>query len=161
METKKTKKYTIYRFLPMIILMILIFVFSAMPAEESSEQSDFIVELISKSYSGLCARVLSPEALGVLTLIVRKTAHFSEYAILSCTVLFAFGKILVEPEVLYVVSLLISHVYAVSDEIHQYFVPGRCMAYKDVMIDTAGGLTAILIYALIKRSKNKKNTSNN
>lgn len=140
----------------MIGLMILIFIFSAMPAEESSEQSGFIVDIISKTYSGLSAKALSPETLSFLSLLVRKAAHFSEYAILALTVLYALSMKIVEPKLLYPVSLLISHLYAISDELHQYFVPGRCCAYKDVLIDTAGGLTAIVVYALIKRGKRKK-----
>lgn len=156
LETKNKKKYTIYRFIPMVLLMILIFVFSAMPGDESSQQSGFFVELISKTYSELSTKVLSPETLAFLGLLVRKTAHFSEYAVLAGSVLYAFYKIISEPKKLYLVSLLVSHLYAASDEIHQYFVPGRVCAYKDVLIDTAGALTLVIVYALIKWRKSIK-----
>ncbi len=156
LETKNKKKYTIYRFIPMAVLMILIFAFSATPGDESSQQSGFFVELLSKTYSGLSAKALSPETLAFLGFIVRKTAHFTEYAVLAGSVLFAFHNIFIEPKKLYLVSLLVSHLYAASDEIHQYFVPGRVCAYKDVLIDTAGALTLVIVYALIKWRKSIK-----
>ena len=43
----------------------------------------------------------------------------------------------------WLVPLLIGFLYAVSDEIHQYFVPGRAMQARDVLIDTAGVLLGI------------------
>lgn len=43
------------------------------------------------------------------------------------------------------IPLLIGFLYAVSDEIHQHFVPGRAMQARDVLIDTAGVLLGIWI----------------
>ena len=43
--------------------------------------------------------------------------------------------------------------YGVSDEIHQYFVPGRTTEYMDVAADAAGGLLVATIVYLIARSK--------
>lgn len=156
MKTKNKKKYTIYRFIPMVLLMILIFMFSATPGDESSQQSGFFVELISRTYSELSTKALTPEALAFIGFFVRKTAHFSEYAVLAGSVLFAFYNIISEPKKLYLVSLLVSHLYAASDEIHQHFVPGRVCAYKDVLIDTAGALTLVIVYAVFRWRKNVK-----
>ena len=44
------------------------------------------------------------------------------------------------------VQLVIS---ASLDEFHQYFVPGRYASIRDVLIDTAGGLTGMLLVFLI------------
>ena len=35
-------------------------------------------------------------------------------------------------------------VYAVSDEIHQYFVPGRACMLRDMLLDTCGSLAGIV-----------------
>ena len=43
------------------------------------------------------------------------------------------------------IPLLIGFLYAVRDEIHQQFVPGRAMQARDVLIDTAGVLLGIWI----------------
>ena len=47
----------------------------------------------------------------------------------------------------------ISLVYAISDEVHQIFVPGRFSDIKDVLIDLIGILFAILIYPKCDKKK--------
>lgn len=56
------------------------------------------------------------------------------------------------------IVLLISIIYALSDEFHQLFVPGRTAALEDVLLDTAGIFSATLIYAGL--NLNKKKSSN-
>ncbi len=53
-------------------------------------------------------------------------------------------------------ALIIGFLYAVSDEIHQYFVPGRAMQTRDVLIDTAGVLLGICIVHGLNRIRNKE-----
>lgn len=45
-----------------------------------------------------------------------------------------------------IIALLISLIYAISDEVHQLFVPGRFFSIKDILTDLLGILVAILIY---------------
>ena len=54
---------------------------------------------------------------------------------------------------LFAICLLISTVYALTDEIHQFLVPGRWMDVKDIRIDILGIGIAQLIYALHLRKK--------
>jgi len=67
------------------------------------------------------------------------------------------GKAKLKPKHIFWV-LIISLLYAISDEIHQLFVPGRFSTIKDVLIDFIGILIAILIYPKKNRDnqKNKK-----
>ncbi len=54
----------------------------------------------------------------------------------------------------YLISLIFTAIYAVSDEVHQYFVPGRTCAVKDMLLDIAGALivcTLILAVAFMVR----------
>ena len=46
-------------------------------------------------------------------------------------------------------GVVLAVLYGVSDEVHQYFVPGRSMAFSDVMVDSAGVFFAGLIYVVI------------
>ena len=48
-------------------------------------------------------------------------------------------------------SLLFGVFYASTDELHQYFVPGRSARLFDVGIDTLGVLTGILAYLVIRK----------
>ncbi|WP_442878098.1 VanZ family protein [Cetobacterium sp.] len=47
-------------------------------------------------------------------------------------------------------------VYAVLDEYHQSFIPGREAYLRDVMIDTVGGSTGIIFTKLILWGNNKE-----
>jgi VanZ family protein len=56
-------------------------------------------------------------------------------------------------------TLFISLAYAISDEIHQYFVPGRDASIDDILIDTSGIITSMMVYIYSKR--NVKKVKNN
>jgi len=84
--------------------------------------------------------------------ILRKIAHMMEYGILTFLLYRAFR----DTWKLDTLSLLfypavISFAYAVSDEIHQLFVPNRHGAVVDVWIDTVG----IIFFYLIRANKEK------
>ena len=58
------------------------------------------------------------------------------------------------------ITVLICFLYSVSDEVHQYFVPGRACRLLDVVIDTAGSAFFVLVYHFIsKHIKNKSKKS--
>ncbi len=77
--------------------------------------------------------------------------HFLEYAILGAVAFSWTSKDLFKNN--YRAALLFSTLfcsaYAVLDEIHQYFVPGRCMDPRDWLADTLGGLAGALALMLL------------
>ena len=83
--------------------------------------------------------------------ILRKIAHILEYAILSFLLLRAIG-IQSDIKKTALLSIIISILYAVSDEYHQSFVLGRKGSLKDIGIDSIG----ILITTGIWYIKSKK-----
>ena len=68
--------------------------------------------------------------LGVWDLVLRKLAHATEYAIL--------GALLVRALRRWPAAFALGVLYAVTDELHQTFVPGRAGRPLDVLIDTVG-----------------------
>lgn len=89
----------------------------------------------------------SPETLDVVHGIVRKIAHFLEYALLGVLAARAFRgspKTAIRGRWLVICVALIV-VYALVDEYHQSFVPSRTASIYDSFIDIAGGLTAVLV----------------
>ena len=144
-----------------VLWMILIFSLSAQPAAQSSETStpfvDAFLTLVRPGY-----RDLSPEARFELreqySFIVRKAAHFTIYTVLGILLTCAVSAH-TKSGWRYAVSFLIGVLYAVSDEIHQYFVPGRSCELRDTAIDSAGILTGILLCAgiafLLVRTRKK------
>ena len=82
--------------------------------------------------------------------IIRKTAHFTIYAALGFfSSLTAGRRKIFSKSSLGIV--LFCFAYAVSDEIHQYFVPGRACMFTDMLIDTGGGIAGMgLSFAAMK-----------
>ena len=120
---------------------------SSQPGEVSSKQSNLVIKLFE-----IIGIDLNDKLGELATLIVRKTAHFTEYLILYFITV-NFLKYNFQTQYFKVYSLLFVFLYACSDEIHQYFVPGRAMAFRDVLIDTLGGLAGYLIYKFYLKCK--------
>jgi VanZ family protein len=76
-------------------------------------------------------------AFGAWDVMIKKGSHFMAYAILALLVYMAF------PHKGW--AWLIATLYAVSDEYHQTFVPGRSGLVSDVIIDSLGALAALLV----------------
>lgn len=71
----------------------------------------------------------------VWDLIFRKIAHATEFGILT----FLYTKSFAPSRRSHILLVaFLSILYAVTDEIHQSFVPGRVGAWTDVLIDTSG-----------------------
>ena len=51
----------------------------------------------------------------------------------------------------YPLAFLICVIYAISDEIHQLFVPGRAGQVRDVLIDSAGSFLGIIIVMALEK----------
>ena len=86
--------------------------------------------------------------------IVRKNAHFFAYLMLGILVIYALRKSGVYGYRSVVIALGVCVLYAVSDEVHQLFVPGRGGQVQDVIIDSAGVSVGIGLYWVISRLVN-------
>jgi VanZ family protein len=85
-----------------------------------------------------------PEA--VLDLLIKKLGHMAEYAVLAVLAWWAWrdDHDLTSSRA-FLFALGLAALYAVSDEVHQYFVPGRDPQLLDVGIDVLG--SALSLYA--------------
>jgi VanZ family protein len=88
-----------------------------------------------------------------------KLQHFLAYLALAGTISFWFSPEQRERHWLRTLLLtaLIGSVYGVSDEIHQYFVPGRDCNIWDWMADTIGAFAGAGAALLLQRFLFKKN----
>jgi VanZ family protein len=83
----------------------------------------------------------------VLDAIVKKSAHLLVYAILAALWLRALGRGEVMPRKGWIVALAATCLYALSDEFHQYFVPGRTASLVDLAVDWLGAAAAAALVA--------------
>ena len=125
---------------------IVIFSFSSQTASESTTTSgDFIsavCEFIVPEFSGFSGNERA-EFIEDLQFVVRKSAHFTAYAILGFLSWFAFYGIKNSRRFIFSVSFVLF--YACTDEFHQHFVEGRSCELRDVLIDTGGGMVGALV----------------
>lgn len=153
-ENKKKIKYV--KCIIAIICCIIIFSFSAVPATASTKQSKGLTYNVIKLLNG---NKLSERDLEKLTKkinpVIRKIAHFSIYMILAIfTYMFIeelntkskSEKERLRKNILYTCIFCI--IYAIFDEIHQIYVPGRTGKVIDVVIDTLGSCMGIAILLL-------------
>ena len=134
-----------------------IFWFSSQNAEKSGSLSDSLVYVIVKAttgHAGLSEKSII-DIVEMLTFYVRKFAHFSIYALFSVTMFSYVRRFKLKKIYIPSISFAVCALYAVSDEIHQYFVPGRSCEIRDVIIDSCGILTGLAIIYLIKKIKMK------
>lgn len=156
---RKKRIYTVAAVCLLVLLYIMIFLLSSDVAEDSSVKSSAVTEFLLKIWgffqnSDGTGTPTTEAAVDLFPLelekIVRKVAHFSEY---FCVGLLSYSLVLLwwkgkvwSGRVLIGMQLLLS---ASLDEIHQYFVPGRYAAVKDVLIDCAGGITGMVILRMV------------
>jgi len=95
----------------------------------------------------------SKHAITHINFIVRKCAHFVEYAILASLIFRAFRADSSQRWRLswFVGSLAIVVGWALLDEYHQAFTRTRGASIYDSMLDSAGGLAALLVITLLAR----------
>ncbi|MEK6264722.1 MAG: VanZ family protein [Clostridium sp.] len=135
--------------------MVLIFIFSSQPAEVSNENNKFVIYLFN-----LLSLDLNSIFGSLSDFIVRKAAHFIIYFVLYI-LLYRAINIKRDADIKgFILPILIVFLYACSDEFHQAFVPGRGPAFRDVLVDTSGGLTAFLIMYIRVTLKKSSASSN-
>ena len=115
--------------------MVVIFFLSSEGNAASTERSDVIVELFRTM--GVAGQA------DWLTFMVRKSAHVIAYLVLGVLAYNALRLHVRTPRVLLALSTSLVVLYAVSDEIHQLFTPGRSGEIRDVLIDSVAGMVGI------------------
>lgn len=154
-ELKKKKIYTIVAVILLAAMYLVIFKFSSENAEESSGISRKLAAFIYKIYYQMIGITGSGEAINEVTAqispleaVIRKLAHFTEYmcvGLLSYRIVSMWYQPKWKGRTIVLLQVFIS---GALDEIHQYFVPGRYASFKDVLLDTAGGLAGIALLSV-------------
>lgn len=144
MQTKTTFQ-KIYFYVSLIIvlsLFVLIFCLSHQSGEESTETSGWFTSLLNFIFP-----------FELTEDFVRTMAHFSEFACLSFFMnnLFVSYKDKLTP----VFACALSFFYAITDEIHQIFVPGRACQFLDMMVDLAGIVSGMFVFTILYLLTNK------
>lgn len=146
---KKTQ-IKIFNIILIIIWMATIFKFSGQQGTDSGDTSRKFTVAIIRIITGKSLEINDPFVEGI-QLFIRKMAHFSIYALggfLIMNYAYTTDKKM-KQKILY--SIAFGAGYAITDELHQFFVPGRSARILDVGIDTAGVITGIFVYIALRK----------
>ncbi|UAL47095.1 VanZ family protein [Sutcliffiella horikoshii] len=127
--------------------MALIFYLSSQRGEQSADLSGGITEWVNE-----VVEQVAPDAefkMDEISFFVRKNAHFFAYMSLALFTLNAIRRSGWRGSLSMGAAFIISVLYAISDEVHQLFVPGRSGQVSDVLLDSTGALAGIALYAII------------
>ena len=146
----------------LVLQMTLIFTMSSFGSDSSNAQSNQIIHVLHQVFPNL-SNDHSFFGVSNLVFIVRKAAHFTEYAILGLLFFLVYRAYFVKltnakfsnakfsnAKFLFF-ALCSSFLYACTDELHQLFVSGRSGQFTDVLIDTLGALFGCLLLLMIRR----------
>lgn len=156
--SKKQKIFILLTGALTVALMVFIFCMSQKNADHSSQSSGRIVKLFIRLFVWDFESFDMEKQMRVkdiMTVIVRKGAHFSEFAALGLLLSLHLSSL---KKHLWP-ALPIGILYAVSDEIHQIFIPGRSCEFRDMCIDAGGILLGFLIVHIILLIRKKKTIS--
>ncbi len=147
--TKQRKIYVAVAWLLVTACMGIIFYLSAQNGEESSDLSGSFVMALLKFFN-----------LNIEEGLLRTMAHCLEFTGLSLLLfnaIYSTWKKKLTP----VIAFLCTVMYAVTDEIHQIFVPERAFQIYDILIDSLGALigvsASIIILKIILFVKERRN----
>lgn len=132
-----------------VLWMGLIFFFSHQPANQSSELSSGISQIILNIIEKVAPNMAIN--MGSFHHFIRKNAHLFVYLVLGFLVSNALGSSGAKGRKKIVIGMTICLIYAVSDEVHQLFIPGRAGQVMDVLIDSAGAFIGVISQYMIRR----------
>lgn len=138
-----------------ITWMAIIFYMSNQPADISSEHSSSVINLLSSL--PLVGNIIDVMiANDIAQFVVRKGAHMFSYAVLATLAFMSMYDININIKNTAIKSVMIAFIYALTDELHQLFIPGRSGEFRDVLVDTTGAIIGIcFVYLIIKNTKRK------
>jgi VanZ family protein len=128
---------------PVVIWMTVMFNFST-DAFSSAHTTPYLAKLFPR---------LPAVHIEILMLAIRKLGHWSEYFILALLLMRALNREFAGYSAMrrIIWSVVLAVLYAISDELHQSFVPSRDARALDVLIDAIGAICGTLASYLVNR----------
>lgn len=171
--TLKHKKNNIPKIICLILIvawLFVIFTLSGMTSNESNSKSKSTLNiLIQKTLNitnktGLTDKHPTIEkknkVIDSINLPMRKFAHATVFIILAIMIMIFLRMFKMSSKLSFIITVLISFMYALFDEYHQTFISGRTGQFSDALIDTVGAIIGALFFVLIiyikRRQQEKK-----
>lgn len=162
---------------------LVICIFSAQDGDETGNLSREVAEEVARVVVAVSGEHTEKDIFSLAEFFehpLRKLAHFSEYAVLGGLFCGCFLPVMGEIRLrtaeqisklpvqkrkknglmrscgLYLKCIITVMIFAICDEIHQHFVPGRLASVWDVLLDTSGcALMCMILYLICDRRSRK------
>ena len=142
----------------LIIWASTIFMFSHQGGEQSSGTSQGTVRIVLEN---IIPKYLTEnekeEIIQKIEPFVRKLAHYAIYMIGGILLYSFMNTFSMTMKRSFLFSQIIGTGYAITDEWHQYFIPGRSAQISDILLDAVGVLTGIILVILLQKLSSKIN----
>lgn len=153
MDKNKKQIIMLISWTALLLWLVLLFYLSDQPAAESDGLSKKVTEVIIETVGRLVPLDIESSTTADLVPrfnhIARKFAHFGVYFVLGVLMMNSLRISGMRGRKAFILSIVFCVIYAVSDEVHQLFVPGRGAQVKDVLIDSAGAIVGIWLRIII------------
>lgn len=151
-QSRRSYRWWFVTWAPFVLFAAVIFAFSSRP---SFGQSHALLNLVNGLFGN---SAWLAHYYGIFVLIdpySATIAHFMEYAILAVLAFWALRRQVPHQAKLAGIAFVIVALYALSDELHQYFVPVRHCDWRDVLTDWIGAATVLTLLAVTMRNRSR------
>ncbi|WP_391205159.1 VanZ family protein [Psychrobacillus sp. L4] len=151
------------KIIPLVILLIIVFIASG----QSSEQQTLIpllekwlpnkplesyLSVLHIPYWGILVSIEERGYYSFVEFLIRKGTHFLYFGIIALAVYTALPKF----KYRILTAAILTMLFAIADEFHQSLTSGRTATAQDVMLDTVGAISALLLWKFIKIIKQRR-----
>lgn len=151
------------KIIPILFLLIIVFISSGQTAEQQSlipvlekwlpgRPLESFLSVFQIPYWGILVSVEERGYYAFVEFLIRKGTHFLYFGVIALAIYAALPKYKYRT----ITSLILTMLFAVADELHQSFTSGRTASAQDVLLDTAGAITALTLLNCIRMLKQRK-----
>lgn len=150
-----TNKKILLYFIPALIVTLIIFTLSSRDIETSNAESGQVTQTIANLFGSSSDEAADGQTptmpLDILNLYIRSLAHVIEFGGLGLMIILGCLLAKLSQRHLIIVTLTWGAVVALSDELVQYFTPGRTCDILDMTKDVIGIVLALAFAYVVKK----------
>lgn len=155
MYTKKRLIFLIISWLLVALWMTFIFMMSHDNGEQSIGRSDGLLKTLILTFNPNIGDIELDMLMTKLSGVIRVLAHMFMYFTLYILVANSLYLHNLPLKKVYIIAFIVTVLYAISDELHQYFIPMRSASVIDVITDTAGAIIGMVYHNIVIHIMNK------
>lgn len=155
--------FVMKKIIPIIILLIIVFISSGQTVEQQSlvptlekwlptKPFESILSHLQIPYWGILVSIEERGYYPFLEFLIRKGTHFLYFGVIGLAIYAALPKFTYRT----MTAISLTMLLAIADEFHQSFTSGRTASVQDVILDTVGAITALLLLTGIRIIKQRK-----